>query len=376
MLIQLYRLLAPWRLPAPPHGSRRHRVHRREPGAASTSPLRPSTTASSRATSGRFRRGAGRARGGGALYSLTATAQTYASAWIAQRALASLRSRLRPPPGLSPGFYDRSQTGDLVSRLTNDVEQLENLVSGALVSMSGSLLALVGTLVAMFVLDAELALIALWVFPASFVAMAVWGRLARPRFRRTRDTIGAVSRATCRRHSAASRSSAVRPGAAPPRRLAGLNATDGQAQMAIKRIAFGFSGVMTLLPSIGVTVILIVGGLQVSTGDLQVGVVAIIAYFQRLFGPLTQLTNLASLYSQGGAALDKINALLDEKPRSWRTPGRRPLARGPGEVRIEGVTFSYDGKRDGDRGRGHHLPGGKDHGHRRPQRRRQASWSA
>ena len=72
---------------------------------------------------------------------------------------------------------------------------------------------------------------------------------------------------------------------------------------------------------------------------------AFIAYFQRLFGPLSQLTNLASLYSQGGAALDKINALLDEKPTITERPGARPLAHGPGEVRMEGVTFSYDGKR-------------------------------
>ena len=69
--------------------------------------------------------------------------------------------------------------------------------------MAGSLLALVGTIVAMFLLDAELALIALWVFPASFAAMAVWGRVARPLFRRTRDTIAACP-PTCRSRSAAS----------------------------------------------------------------------------------------------------------------------------------------------------------------------------
>ena len=51
-------------------------------------------------------------------------------------------------------------------------------------------------------------------------------------------------------------------------------------------------------------------------------VVAFIAYFQRLFTPLTQLTSLASLYSQGGAALDKINALLDEKPTIVERAGR------------------------------------------------------
>jgi ATP-binding cassette, subfamily B, multidrug efflux pump len=136
------------------------------------------------------------------LYAITSALQTYSSAWVAQRALASLRSRIFGHlQVLSPGFYDRSQTGDLVSRVTNDVEQLENLVAGSLAALAGSILAVVGTLVAMFLLDVELALVALWVFPATFAAMAVWGRLARPRFRRTRDTIGALS-GTCRRPSA------------------------------------------------------------------------------------------------------------------------------------------------------------------------------
>ena len=308
-----------------------------------------------------------------ALYSLTATAQTYASAWIAQRALASLRSRIFAHlQVLSPGFYDRAQTGDLVSRITNDVEQLENLVSGALVNMSrqpalarrhagGDVRARRGA--------------------RPDRAVGVPGQLRGhgrmgppgpaplpPHPRHHRRRLGLPAGDT-RRHQDRP---LVRPGAAPPRRLRRLNATDGQAQMAIKRIAFGFSGVMTLLPSIGVTVILIVGGLQVSSGDLQVGVVvAFIAYFQRLFGPLTQLTNLASLYSQGGAALDKINALLDEKPTIIERPGARPLAHGPGEVRIEGVTFSYDGKRAVIDDADIMFPGGQDHGHRRPQRRRQ-----
>jgi ABC-type multidrug transport system fused ATPase/permease subunit len=84
----------------------------------------------------------------------------------------------------------------------------------------------------------------------------------------------------------------------------------------------------------------------VSNGDKAVGVVvAFIAYFQRLFSPLAQLTNLAALYTQGGAALDKINALLDEQPTIRDRPGATELERGRGEVRLDGVSFSYDGQR-------------------------------
>jgi ABC-type multidrug transport system fused ATPase/permease subunit len=281
------------------------------------------------------------------VYLLTSALATYASAWVAQRALASLRSRVFAHlQVLSPSFYDRAKTGELISRLTNDVEQLENLVAVGLTVMGGSLLALVGTLVAMFALDAELALIALWVFPATFVAVAVWGRIARPRFRRTRDTIAALS-AYLQETLAGIR--IVRSFGQEPRhraRFRALNQADGDAQLSTNAASFGFSAAMSLLPALGVTLILVVGGLQLSHGTKSVGVVvAFISYFQRLFAPLGQLRSLASFYTQGGAALDKINALLDERPAIAESPRARALERGPGEVRFEGVSFTYDGER-------------------------------
>ncbi len=281
------------------------------------------------------------------VYAITSALQTYSSAWVAQRALATLRSRIFGHlQVLSPGFYDRSQTGDLVSRVTNDVEQLENLVAGSLSALAGSLLAVVGTLIAMFLLDAELALVALWVFPATVVTMAVWGRIARPRFRRTRDTIGAVSAYLQESLGAIKIVRAFGQEKRHRDRFRELNARDGEAQMATKTVSAFLGVVMGLLPALGVTAIIVVGGIQVSDGAKSVGVVvAFIAYFQRLFSPLSQLSNLAALYTQGGAALDKINALLDEEPTIRDRPGATELERGPGEVRLDGVSFSYDGKR-------------------------------
>jgi ABC-type multidrug transport system fused ATPase/permease subunit len=281
------------------------------------------------------------------LYAIASAVQTYASAWVAQRALASLRSRiLAHLQVLSPSFYDRSRTGELVSRITNDVEQLENLVAIGLTVMAGSLLALVGTVVAMFVLDVELAFIGLGVFPATFAAMAVWGRVARPRFRVTRDTIAAVSAYLQETLAGIKIVRSFRQERRHRERFRMLNERDGHAEMSTVSVYVAFSAVMSLLPAVGVTAILIFGGLQVSDGTKPVGVVvAFIAYFERLFSPLTQLSNLASLYTQGGAALDKINALLDERPAIRERPGARVLERGPGEVRVEGVRFSYDGRR-------------------------------
>ena len=196
------------------------------------------------------------------------------------------------------------------------------------------------------IIDVELALVAMWIFPAVFAAMAVWGRLARPRFRRTRDTIGAL---TAYLQETLEGIRVVRSFGQERRhreRFRELNARDGEAQLATKRIGFALSAVLGFLPALGVTAILIFGGLQISDGGKSVGVVvAFISYFQRLFSPVYQLANLAALYTTGGAALDKINALLDEEPTIRDRPGASELERGPGEVRMEGVSFSYDGKR-------------------------------
>ena len=282
-----------------------------------------------------------------ALYALTSAAQTYASAWIAQRAIASLRSRMFAHlQQLSPSFYDRTHTGELISRITNDVEQIENLVSMGLTVIAGGLLALVGTIVAMFLLDAELALIALWVFPASFAAMAVWGRVARPLFRRTRETIADLSAYLQETVGGIRVVRSFGQEARHRARFQELNQRDGRAQLATNKASSVFSAAMSLVAPLGVTVILIVGGLQVTDGAQSVGVVvAFIAYFQRLFAPLAQLRSLASFYTQGGAALDKINALLDEQPAVRERPGAHALERPRGDVRVEGVTFSYDGDR-------------------------------
>jgi ATP-binding cassette subfamily B protein len=282
------------------------------------------------------------------VYALTSAVQTYATAWISQRALASLRTEVFDHlTVLSPSFYDRASTGALISRLTNDVEQLENLVAVGLSAMSASVLALIGTLVAMFVLDWQLALVSLWIFPVAVGMTAVWNRVARSRFRRTRDTISDVAAYVQETLSAIKLVRSFRQEARHSARFAELNEVDRAAQLRTNAVSFAFTGAMALLPALGVTVVLLVGGVQVSDGTKEIGVlVGFIAYFQRLFAPLNQLTNLASLYTSGGAALDKINTVLDEEPSVRDAPDAQPLASGPGEVRFEHVSFGYDADRE------------------------------
>jgi ABC-type multidrug transport system fused ATPase/permease subunit len=109
-----------------------------------------------------------------------------------------------------------------------------------------------------------------------------------------------------------------------------------------------FPGV-ELLSAAATAVILVYGGYRFIDGDIEIGVlVAFLGYLQSFFDPIQQLSNLYSTYQQGMAALEKIFELLDVEPDMKDRPGARKLERVDGEVRFEGVSFSYDGSIEGD----------------------------
>ena len=120
--------------------------------------------------------------------------QTYFTGWVGERALADLRIRLfRHLQRLSLGFYERNRTGAVVSRITNDIEALDQLVTDGLSSLVQNTLVLLGTAVVLFILDWRLALATLVVLPLMAAATA-WFRVRSNRaYRRVRERLGLVT---------------------------------------------------------------------------------------------------------------------------------------------------------------------------------------
>src|SRR5207237_8930244 len=103
-----------------------------------------------------------------------------------------------------------------------------------------------------------------------------------------------------------------------------------------------FPGV-ELLSAIGTAVILLYGGYQAIKGNVTIGVlIAFVGYLQSFFDPIQQLSKLYVTYQQGMAAIDKLFDLLDTEPDMKDAPGARELPTIKGDVRFEGVWFSYD----------------------------------
>jgi ABC-type multidrug transport system fused ATPase/permease subunit len=270
-------------------------------------------------------------------------AQTYLVGWVGQRALADLRIRIFTHLQRQPiGFYESRPAGVLISRMTNDVEALESLVTDSVVTLFQSGLTLIGAIGVLLYLDVKLALLTFCIVP--FVAGgSIWFRLVSAgAFRRTRETIGAI---TGYLQETLSGIRVVRSFGQEPvheARFAELNEDNQEANMVTVRLNAAYFPAVEMLSGIALALIVLYGGYQAIDGHITVGtVVAFVATLSFLFEPIQQLSQLYTTYQSGMAALEKIFLLLDTRPTLEDAPNARALGPIRGEVRFDDVSFAY-----------------------------------
>jgi ABC-type multidrug transport system fused ATPase/permease subunit len=269
--------------------------------------------------------------------------QTYLVGWVGQRVLQDLRIQLfEHLQTLSVGFYSRRQAGVIISRLTNDVQALDQLVSDGVVTLFGATLTLVGTAVILLVLDFELALLTFLVFPLLALGSLAFRIVSANAYRATREKVAAI---TAYLQESLSGIRVVRSFAQEERHLARfgeLNEDNRDANMKTVYLNAAYFPAVELLSAIATAGILLYGGVQALNGEVTVGVlVAFVAALNNFFDPIQSLSQLYTTYQAGMAALDKIFELLDEEPELRDRPGALQLDRIRGEIAFEDVTFSY-----------------------------------
>jgi ABC-type multidrug transport system fused ATPase/permease subunit len=269
--------------------------------------------------------------------------QTYLVGWVGQRALADLRIRIFTHLQTLPiGFYESRPAGVLISRMTNDIEALDSLVTDSVVTLFQSGLTLLGTVGILLYLDVKLALITFCVLPL-LIAGSLWFRIVSAgAFRRTRETIGAITGYLQETLSGIRvvRSFAQEPAHAA--RFSALNADNREANMTTVRLNAAYFPTVEMLSGVAVAVIVLYGGLQAIDGHITVGtVVAFVAALANLFEPIQQLSQLYATYQSGMAALEKIFQLLDVRPDLEDRPDALELGAIRGEVSFADVSFAY-----------------------------------
>ncbi|MFH0917093.1 MAG: ABC transporter ATP-binding protein [bacterium] len=277
---------------------------------------------------------------------------------IGQRLLARFRTQVFVAvQRLDKQFFDRHDTGDLMSRLVNDVQALDQLFSQGLTQTVGGLFSLLGIIGVMLALEWRLALASFVVIPLTFAVTALFARLARRSFRRTRQTIGDVS-ANLQEDIAAVRvTQAFNRSEATTERFREVNAMNRDANVAAVGVTSAFSPVLDVLGALATAIVAFYGGYLALRDPplVSVGVVvAFLAYVQQFFRPIQALSSFYAQVQSALAAAERILDLVDREPQVADRPGARPLdevlggaATGPeptpvsGRVTFDHVSFSY-----------------------------------
>ena len=279
----------------------------------------------------------------GLLYLLANTAQTYLTGWVGERVLTDLRKRLFGQlQRLSLGYYERNRAGTVISRLTNDVEALDRLVTEGVTSLFQNTLTLFGSAIILFLLDWRLALATLVVFPFMSVATALFRRYSSRAYRRVRERLANVT-ATLAEDIAGMR--VVQSFTRESRNSERFREVNDHYRAAnyetvvLNALYFPF---VEFLSAAATAVVLGLGGYFVFDGSMTVGTLfAFIGYLSNFFDPIQQLSQLYNTFLSAVAALDKIIDVIDEEPEVRDRPAARELPRIDGHVRFDHVRFGY-----------------------------------
>ncbi len=282
------------------------------------------------------------------VYAVATYAQTYLVGWVGQRALQDLRIRLFIHlQRLSIGFYSRNRTGVIISRMTNDIEALDQLVEDGMATLIQSGLTLIGVVVILFVLDPHLALLTFLVLPILAVGAFAFRIASADAYRLTREKIASITGYLQETLSGIRVVRAFGQEQAHIKQFRELNDENRAANMTTVNLNAAYFPAVEFLSAIVTVEILVIGGIEAINGHTSTGVVfAFIAALNNFFDPIQQLSQLYTTYQSGMAALDKIFDLLDEQPDLADAPDATALPSIRGEIRFDDVSFRY-GAADG-----------------------------
>src|SRR5918912_4082057 len=243
---------------------------------------------------------------------------------------------------LELGFFDRQQTGQLMSRSTVDLQSVRFFLGYGLIFIMQSALTILLGAIAMLVLQPRLAVLALLPVPFVVFVAARYGRRSRPALQEVQQRIAEVT-ADVQENISGVR--VVKAFAAEERQLARFRGSVarvfGQSMLATRLRAF-YNPFIGFLPNLGLAVILLLGGRQVVHGRLSIGdFTAFYSYLLMLIAPMRQLGVSLGLAQRATASGARLLEILDREPRIVAPPGAPALPPGRGAVALRDVTFAY-----------------------------------
>jgi len=269
--------------------------------------------------------------------------QTYLTGWVGERILADLRNKLFGHlQRLSLGFFERNRAGVIISRLTNDVEALDQLVTDGVTSLVQNSLTLIGTAILLFILDWRLALATLAVIPFMSIATVLFRVRSTRAYRAVRERLGLVTATLAEDIAGMRMVQAFTREQQNMRNFRTVTERYRESNMETVVLNGWYFPFVDLLSSVALAVVLGYGGHLYFNDAVTIGTLfAFLLYVQNFFDPVQQLSQLYGTFLSATAALDKIMDVLDEEPEVLDASGSEALPQVQGHVRFEDVHFSY-----------------------------------
>ena len=275
---------------------------------------------------------------------LASAAQTYILSWVGHRVLTTLRDQLfRQLQRLSIPYHDKHIVGVTISRVINDVEVINELLSQGLISMVSDGILLVGTIVVMVAMEPRLALLAFSVLPLMALITAWFSRRARVAYRETRERIGNVVGDLAENISGMRVIQAFAQEETTQERFEEVNRANRDAYISAISLSFVFLPAADVLSMMAMGIVLWVGGTMIAQGVLTIGVVvAFLSYVGRFFEPIQDLSRIYTTLQAATAGGERILEMLDTQPAVQDGPDAVDLPQIGGRVELRDVSFSYD----------------------------------
>lgn len=262
---------------------------------------------------------------------------------VGQYALAHVRTQIfEKVQDLSLSFFDRTESGDLMSRLVNDVDTLNTFLGQGFAQLVGNIFGLAGVLIVMLWLNYKLALATIAVVPAMLLTTRFFGYLARARYRATRQTIGDVSAELQEELAGIKVTQAFSRGEANVERFQERNAANRDANISAVAVSSAFTPALDVLSVITTAIVAGFGGYLAFSGQMSLGVVVSFLAFSQAFFRL--ISQISSIYAQGQAALaggERIFMLLDMPIELMDAPDAIEMPPIEGRIEFDHVEFGY-----------------------------------
>jgi subfamily B ATP-binding cassette protein MsbA len=273
--------------------------------------------------------------------------EEYLSEWVGGRFMVSLRTEFFSHlQSLSLSFFERRSLGDMISRISDDIEEIEEFVISEMASTLTYIFQFVFFVGALFYLQWRLALVSLFVLPLFLVVGRYFSKRIGGATREERRRLGSVSAVAEESLSNAALVQAYNRQDHEVSRFRKENEGSFAAEMAATRLDALFSPLVDIIQVLGVGVVVGVGTWELSQGRLTIGgLIVFLVYLSQLYTPIRGLSELLNTLYEASAGAERVIEVFDQKPSVKEKEDAYTLEHSKGHIEFDSVSFRYPGRK-------------------------------